>query len=255
MPLSDFVLNTIYQGSEVGGSDQPMMFLQGVYQFLEGMEESVQIFRFLQKAALMAGVDPDEVELDFRKHQLRQRPLVHEGKKSSPESPPVAKFGQSQVAQEGDFEVYLMRLVGLHSLAWHSFVSELAKGLRIEDSRARSLLEIIGSLADGRDVWSPADLLARIPPSEVRSLLEEDIASGRLEIDWQKQLGDTIDMLWIRTIRRERTLLDDEMRRQKLLGDENAIQTLQQEILALRRREDEFTRKVRAERRSGQVQN
>ncbi len=255
MPIADFVINTIYQGSEVGGGDQPMMFLQGVYQFLEGMEDGVQVSLFLQKAALLAGVDPDEVELDYRKLRQRQKPVTPEAKKNGPATVPVAKFGQGQSAQDDDFELYLMRLVGLHSAAWPRLLAETVKGLRIDDARARSLHEIIGSIAETREVWGPADLLARVSPGEIRTTLEEDIATGRLEMDWQRQFEDTIGKLWIRTIRRERTLLDEEMRRQKLLGDDNALQTLQQEILALRRREDELTRGGRFVQQGDQEQN
>ncbi|HOG64161.1 MAG TPA: DNA primase [Spirochaetota bacterium] len=247
IPLADFVINTIYQGSEVDSGDRPMMFLQGVYQFLEGMEDGVQTSLFLQKASLLAGVDSDEVELDFRRQ--RQKPVMTTAKKMGPAPAPVAKFGQSPAGQDGDFELYLMRLAALHSSAWPDINKEIGKGLRIEDSRARSLLEIISSIAGDKTVWSAADVLARVSPGEIRSILEEDMASGRLEIDWQKQFGDTIDTLWIKTIRRERALLDDEMRRQKLLGDDNAIQTLQQEILVLRRREDDLARRMRTVRR------
>lgn len=238
LPIADFVINTVYQGSATAGADQPLMFLQGMYQFLEGMEDGVQISVFLQKAALLVGVDPDEIELEYRKFKQ----IALGTKKNGPDPVPVARFDLVQSVQEGDFELYLMRLVGLHSAAWPRLCTEITKGLRIDDARARSLHEIIGSLAENREVWSPADLLPRVAPGEIRTLLEEDIATGRLEIDWQRQFVDTIDKLWIKTIRRERALLDEEMRRQKLLGDDTALQTLQQEILLLRRREEDLTR-------------
>lgn len=160
-----------------------------------------------QKAALLAGADFAEVELDFRKRRERPQP-----RKQVPEQTPGAKFGQEPApAQDGDFEFYLLRLACLHPEAWPAMTEALAGGLRLEDDRARFLFATLERLARNGRRGRPAISSPRCPTGPCAAVRRRH-GQLLLGIDWEKQLRDSIGMVMVRSIRRERALLDEEMR-------------------------------------------
>jgi len=247
IPLVDFVLNNLYQETISLAGEDSLAFLERVYAYIEDIREEARVSLFLQKAALLAGANPEELELDFRKRK-RRSPAGEIGadKKKLQASSSLTKFPAG--VAEGNFELYLLRLAGLHPSAWASLAEEFERGLRLEDTEARLVEDALRRLAADAPTWSGAAFLGAMPTEALREVVGEDLASGRLEIDWEKQIADTIDTLWARIVRKERKLLDGELQRQKLVGDENAIQDLQNRILALRRREDALKSKARKQK-------
>jgi DNA primase len=248
IPLTDFILNCLYQESDSG--EKALGFLDRVYAWLADMQEEVLVSLFLQKAALLCNANPEELEIDFRKKRKQggHRPAQDAAKKNLPDSPPVTKFRLEKTGTDADFEIYLLRLVGLHPAAWPALQSEFAQGLRIENSEARFMLDALASLAESAPAWTEEAFQAAMPTEALQKLVAGDIAAGKFSVDWEKQLRDTLDTLWAQAVRRERRMLDEEMRRQKLTGDEDMLQELQNRILALRRREDALKHTARRQK-------
>jgi DNA primase len=256
IPLVDFVLNTLYQNTESFGEGRVLAFLERACTFLADIKEEVQISLFLQKAAILAGVNVEELELDFKKKRSQgalRRPFGPPApeqmteKKMLPVSSPLTRFQVDKAAKE-NFEIYLMRLAGLHPESWPFLEEQLAQGLTIEDTLARLMLDALKGLAAKNNDWSGEAFAAAMPTEALRELVQEDITSQRLQTDWEKQITDTVDTLWVEIVRRERKSLDEEMRRQKLAGDEEVIRDLQEQILAHRRREDLLKNKARRQK-------
>lgn len=233
VPLVDFVLAEFHRETAGQGMDSQIEFLHRVYRFLDNFAEHVQAGLIVKKAAVLCGVDPDDALTDY-KNQQQPGP-----RKNSQKQPEMTKFGSSrQEDQSGNVEFYLLRLIALHPEAWNLLQEQLEQGFAVEDARALFLLDLIRVLAAGRTEWEADELLERVEDDTIRAVVQEDISSGRLEQEWKKQYDDTILKLWLLKIKRERQYLSREIHRLTLSGNTDQALELQQDLLAMRRREE-----------------
>lgn len=240
MPLSDFILNEIYRSKPPVNADATIEFLHEVYRFVAELDEEVTVSLLLRKAALLCNLELDALMTDFENFR-------REGKrKILPEKVPVANFidavqpdnRNGQVKRNTEF--YLVRLVGLHSQLFPEMAAAAAQWGGFEDAAAQSLWQVLVLLHGSNAAWSSEDFVRLVDDPGVAAVVSEDAATGRLEEQWRKQFDDSLNRFKIEKIRKKRRLLAEEIKRQTLTGNRSELRLLQQQVLELRRQEEQL---------------
>ena len=233
VPLSDFVLNTLFLQNRPDSIEGKLKFLNAVFDFLYGFAEQTIVDLMIRKAAALSGTDPEAALRDFSGRKKRPLPA----RPQQPDKQPV--LPRKPEKMDSSFEFYLLRLTFLYDQFWEPLADIIGKGeIVLEDSRAIYLYQLIIRLMGGQERQPVSGLIASIENREIRSCLEEDLRSGHFEMDRQAQFDDTLRTIRLKKLKERRKILSREVNRLVLAGERDKAMELEQKIVALRKEEE-----------------